>query len=232
MPASPSDQRKQTLLEAILPHVVFDGWSPESFTAAVSEVGMTPQEAKTLCPRGAVDLAVLHHQNGDRDMQERLAVLDLSALPYSGKVAEAVWQRLDLIEDREPIRRASTLFALPHLAPLGAKLVWGTADCIWTTLGDTSRDVNWYSKRATLSGVFAASVLFWLGDDSANSVATREFIDRRIADVMRFEKAKAQVRETPSLRPLGRLIDTMTQGIKAPPKGPRSDVPGYWHTPK
>ena len=137
-----------------------------------------------------------------------------------------------LDEDREPIRRASTLFALPHLAPLGAKLVWGTADCIWTALGDTSRDVNWYSKRATLSGVFAASVLFWLGDDSANSVATREFIDRRIADVMRFEKAKAQVRETPSLRPLGRLIDTMTQGIKAPPKGPRSDVPGYWHTPK
>jgi ubiquinone biosynthesis protein COQ9 len=48
----------------------------------------------------------------------------------------------------------------------GAKAIWGTADRIWTALGDTSDDLNWYTKRATLSAVYGSTVLYWLGDDS------------------------------------------------------------------
>jgi ubiquinone biosynthesis protein COQ9 len=64
-------------------------------------------------------------------------------------------------------------------------------------LGDTSRDLNWYTKRATLSAVYSATVLYWLGDDSPGNQATWDFLDRRIEDVMRFEKAKASLRENP-----------------------------------
>ena len=65
------------------------------------------------------------------------------------------------------VRRGTTLFALPHHAAEGAKLIWGTADAIWTALGDTSDDVNWYTKRATLSAVYGSVVLFWLGETEA-----------------------------------------------------------------
>ena len=35
-----------------------------------------------------------------------------------------------------------------------------------TVLGDTSRDINWYTKRTSLSAVLSATALYWLGDES------------------------------------------------------------------
>jgi hypothetical protein len=76
--------------------------------------------------------------------------------------------RLDLVEPhKEAVRRGATLFALPIHAADGARALWETADAIWTALGDTSDDLNWYSKRAILSGVYSSTVLYWLGDQSA-----------------------------------------------------------------
>ena len=69
---------------------------------------------------------------------------------------------------RDAVRRAATLMALPMHGTQGAKLVWETADTIWTALGDPSEDYNWYTKRAILASVWGATVLFWLGDDSAD----------------------------------------------------------------
>ncbi|OYW83891.1 MAG: hypothetical protein B7Z20_11870 [Sphingobium sp. 32-64-5] len=113
------------------------------------------------------------------------------------RVALAVRLRIEAVEDREAVRRGTTLFALPIHAAEGAKLIWGTADAIWTALGDTSRDLNWYSKRATLSGVYSATVLYWLGDDSPGHQASWDFLDRRIEDVMSIEKMKAALRDNP-----------------------------------
>ena len=142
------------LIEAALMHVPFDGWSEASFKAAAGDAGMTLPEARALCPRGAVDLALAFHAQGDAAMVARLAGTDLTALRYSDRVAFAVRTRLELVEhDKEAVRRGVTLFALPMHAADGARALWQTADAIWTALGDTSDDLNWYTKRATLSGV-------------------------------------------------------------------------------
>jgi ubiquinone biosynthesis protein COQ9 len=116
---------------------------------------------------------------------------------FRDRIAHAVRLRLDMVEDRELVRRGTTLFSLPQHAPEGAKLIWGTADAIWDALGDTTRDLNWYSKRATLSAVYGSTVLYWLGDDSLGHQATWDFLDRRIEDVMQIEKLKAAVKANP-----------------------------------
>jgi ubiquinone biosynthesis protein COQ9 len=185
--ADPKDQ----LLDAALMHVPFDGWSPATFNAAIKDSGLDPALARAVCPRGAVDLAVAYHRRGDAKMLEGLAQADLSELRFRDRIAKGVRLRLEA-GDREAIRRGSTLFALPHHAPEGAGLIWETSDKIWTALGDTSDDVNWYSKRATLSGVYSATLLYWLGDASEGHQATWSFLDRRIDDVMQIEKLKAQ----------------------------------------
>jgi len=224
----PVDPIKVQLLEAILPHVAFDGWSPSAFDAAVAEQGIDPVHAKTLCPRGAVDLAILFHQRGDDAMAEAIGTAALNDMRYSEKVAHAIWLRLQVVEDKEAVRRGSTLFSLPHMAPDGAKLIWGTADRIWLALGDTSDDVNWYTKRATLSGVYGSVVLYWLGDTSEGAVATRDFIDRRIENVMQFEKFKAGINNSPTLKPITGPLARMASMIKAPNRMPNVDLPGMW----
>ncbi len=221
----------ERLMDAALPHVAFDGWSETTFRAAVAECGMEPALAATLAPRGAVDLALAFHTRGDARMVEGLKAMDLSGMKFRERVAAAVRLRLELVEDREAVRRGTTLFALPQHAHLGAKAIWGTADAIWTALGDTSDDFNWYSKRATLSGVYGATVLFWLGDDSAEHADTWAFLDRRIEDVMQIEKVKAQVNDNPVLGKLMAGPNWILSQIKPPSKMPRMDIPGIWPAP-
>ena len=191
---------------------------------------MTAQEASSICPRGAVDLAVLFHTQGDAAMVEALSLADLSDMRFRDKVTHAMRLRLDTGQDKEVVRRGSALFALPHLAPIGSKLIWGTADAIWTALGDTSGDVNYYTKRATLSAVYGSVVLFWLGDDSEGGQATVEFIDRRIENVMQFEKFKSALNANPLTKPFTSILGAMTSGIKAP-SAPAQNVPGRWELP-
>jgi ubiquinone biosynthesis protein COQ9 len=222
------EDTREKLLDAILPHVAFDGWSETAFRAAVAEAGVEPALARAACPRGAVDLAVAFHRRGDARMLELLQAMDLSAMRFRARVATAVRCRLEAVEDREAVRRGAALFALPHLAPEGARLVWGTADAIWTALGDTSDDLNWYTKRATLSAVYAATVLYWLGDTSPGHAATWEFLDRRIADVMRIEEAKARMRENPTLSRLMEGPAKLAARVRPPARMPDIPMPGSW----
>lgn len=219
---------RDRLLQAILPHVAFDGWSAVAFDAAASDLGMTGAQAQAICPRGAIDLAVAMHRQGDAQMLTRAAGEPLERLRYRDRVARLVRLRIDAAAvDKEAVRRAAALFALPAHAAEGAALIWDTSDAIWTALGDTSRDVNWYTKRATLSAVYGSAVLYWLGDDGEGVEATTAFIDRRIDDVMRFEQTKARVRASP----LGKLWESgpgrLISRISAPNPRDVSDLPAH-----
>jgi ubiquinone biosynthesis protein COQ9 len=217
-------QAKARLLAAALPHVAFEGWSQTTFDAAVTDSGLAPGLALGLCPRGGLDLALAYHRAGDASMAEALAQRnDLATLKIREKVALAVRLRLESA-DRELVRRASALFALPTHSPEGAALIWGTADAIWTALGDTSKDVNWYTKRGTLSAVYAATVLFWLGDDSEGQTETWSFLSRRIENIMQIEKAKGAFRENPFGRALLNGPLKILEGLHAPQRA--HDLPG------
>jgi len=212
----PVDPDIRRLVAAALPQVAFDGWSERVLAGAAAATGMDAARVRALLPGGAADLAAASHRIADGQMRERLEAIDLAGMRLNAKVALALRLRIEAIPGREAARRAMALLALPHLAPRGAALVWGTADAIWNAVGDNATDGNWYSKRAILSAVWLATVTFWLGDDSPGNEATHEFIDRRIADVLRFEKNKARI------APLKRLL----AAIPAPQV--RGDLPGVW----
>ncbi len=218
-----ADDSKDLILDAALMHVPFDGWSDRSLRAAMADAGVASGLGKAYFPRGGVDLALAYHTRGDAEMATLLAEADLGALRFRDRVAKAVRCRLE-VADQELVRRGVTLFSLPQHAADGAKAVWGTADRIWTALGDTSDDLNWYSKRATLSAVYGSTVLYWLGDTSPGHQATWEFLDRRIEGVMQFEKLKTRINENP----LARAILAGPGKVLASIRKPRvpDDLPG------
>ncbi|WP_299025629.1 COQ9 family protein [uncultured Sulfitobacter sp.] len=227
----PRTSPKDLLVQAAMMHVPFDGWSQATFDAAIDDSGVERAVAESVCPRGAVDLALHYHALGDAAMLVRLAEADLEEMKFRDRVAAAVRFRLEAVEDKEAVRRGTTLFALPMYAPDGAKAIWGTADAIWNALGDTSDDVNWYTKRATLSGVYSSTVLYWLGDSSDGHADTWAFLDRRIENVMQIEKIKAQVNNSPVLSKLMTGPAWVMSHIKAPQRMPQSGLPGRWTRP-
>lgn len=214
---------KARILTAAEGHAAFEGWSAPTLKAALAESQTDPGLGHALFPRGGIDLAVAYHQKGDRAMQAALAAQDLDALRYSARVALAIRLRLEAA-DKELVRRGSALFSLPQHAAEGAKLIWSTADAIWRALGDTSTDINYYSKRTSLSAVYGATVLYWLGDQSEGSAETWAFLDRRIENIMQFEKAKAAVQKNPLAKALMQGPLRFLGRIKAP--APQNDLPG------
>jgi ubiquinone biosynthesis protein COQ9 len=226
------DALKDRILDAATAHVPFDGWSEATFRSAVRDANTTLAQGRAAFPRGAVDLALFFHQRGDDEMIRRVNGADMADMRYRDKVAFAVRARIEVADrDKEAVRRGMTLFALPMHAGDGLRALWNTADAIWEALGDTSRDVNWYTKRATLSGVYSSTVLFWLGDESEGNAATWAFLDRRIDDVMRIEKAKGAVRGNPVLARLMAGPAAALSRVRAPLRPPRGDLPGMWSPP-
>lgn len=204
-----TDTRDQ-LAEAAISHVPFDGMNAAALKAGARDLGLSEDVAKAFFPAGGADLAAWVHRRGDRELADWMRGQGPSGV--SERIAAAIFRRLELA-DPELVRAASAVLALPANQPLAARLIWETADVIWTGLGDNSRDVNWYSKRATLAAVHSASVLYWLGDRSEGHADTRGFIDRRIDGVMQFEKLKSSARKLPGV---AMLTDLATGWIRAP----------------
>ena len=97
-----------------------------------------------------------------------------------------------------PARRAAAFLTLPPNATTGVKLLYNTVDAIWRAVGDTSTDFNFYTKRAILAGVYSTTLMRWFSDTGEDEEITNAFLQRRIDNVMQFEKFKAQVRERAS----------------------------------
>ena len=147
----------------------------------------------------------------DRDMAAAFPLERVEAMKVRERIRALVMFRIEAAEpNREALRRALAILAQPQNLPLASRLGWRAADRMWRIAGDRATDFNHYSKRFILMGVYGSTTLVYLDDESDGLVATRAFLDRRIDDVMRFEKLKASWRGSsqrlPSLsRFLGRL---------------------------
>ena len=188
-------EKRRAVIEAVLPDVPFDGWS-RAVIAAAARVGIGAGEVDSLFPGGVRDVVSGFSQWADQAMLDALAQKNLAAMKVRERVATSVRTRLELLEPhREAVRRALALLALPHNMPLGVRLLYDTVDAIWYAAGDTATDFNFYTKRALLAGVYAATTLYWLDDRSPGSEDTDAFLDRRLADVMALPKLGARLRE-------------------------------------
>ncbi len=188
---------RDELLAATLPHVPFDGWSERALARGAADAGHDVTAARRAFPRGAAQLIEHYGRWADRRMLDRLEAMDLGAMRTAERVAAAVRLRLEQnAADREAIRRALGYLAQPQHAALGLACLYRTVDAIWYAAGDTATDFNFYTKRALLAGVFAATLLYWLQDGSDGSAASWGFLDRRLADAMRAPRWIGRLRAT------------------------------------
>jgi len=189
-----AESQREALIEAMLPDVPFDGWSRAALRAAARRIGLPPAEALALFPNGPADFAACFSRWADRRMLDRLERLPLDQLRVHERVALAVNTRLEIVEPwREAVRRALTILSLPHNTPLAMRLLYETVDGIWYATGDSATDFSFYTKRAILAGVYAATLLYWLEDHSPGSADTRAFLDRCLGDVARLGQARQRV---------------------------------------
>jgi ubiquinone biosynthesis protein COQ9 len=146
-------------------------------------------------PKNQADMIDVYIQEVDRGLEAYFTPERLSALRIREKIRALIWRRLEIMGPaREAVRRALAILAMPQNLPLALRISWRSADLMWRIAGDTSTDFNHYTKRMILGAVYGSTLLVWLDDDSEGWMQTAAFLDRRIDNVMKFEKLKAEWR--------------------------------------
>lgn len=191
------DEVRDALGEILPRHAAFDGWRPEAVTMAAADLGIDADIAQLAFPGGAAGMIDAWFASIDRRMLAALPAERLSGLSIRQRITVLIEKRLSLLaRDREALRRAQAIMAMPRNAARAAKLGWRAADCMWRAAGDDSTDLNHYSKRMTLTAIYAATLLIFVDDESDHHTETSAFLARRIDGVMRFERAKARWKGT------------------------------------
>ena len=205
------DELRAALAPLIPANAVFDGWSDEALAMAASHLGVPAERAKLCFPGGAIEMIDAWFDSIDRATAQAYPPERIEKLKVRQRIRDLVLHRIEIINPhKEALRRAFAILAQPQNAMRAARLAWRAADRMWRIAGDNATDFNHYSKRGILSALYTSTMLVFLDDSSEDLAETRGFLDRRIDDVMRFEKFKASWRGSrerlPSLsRFLGRL---------------------------
>jgi len=208
---SPLEALRRRLALPTGDNAVFDGWTVKAVDSAAAQLGIDPAQARLAMPKNAAGLIDEYIAGVDRALEEWAAKNDLPAMKIRERIRSLVWQRLQIMGGaREAVRSALSVLAMPQNLPLALRLSWRSADQMWRLAGDTSTDFNHYTKRMTLGALYGSTLLAWLDDKSEGWIDTAGFLDRRIDNVMEFEKAKARWRGSADRRPsltrfLGRL---------------------------
>jgi ubiquinone biosynthesis protein COQ9 len=206
---SPLQQIRDRLALAVGENAVFDGWTAKAVESAAAQLGIDPAQARVAFPKRKPAMVDAYIQGVDRELEKRLPPVTLAGMKIRERIRALVWGRLEIMGGaREAVRSALSILSMPLNAPLGARIGWRSADLMWRLAGDTSTDFNHYTKRITLGAVYGSTLIAWLDDSSEAWSDTASFLDRRIDNVMQFEKWKAQWRSQEHFsvsRFLGRL---------------------------
>lgn len=183
------------ILEKALPLVPFEGWNQQTLSLAAEQAGYKKTDAIRVFPGGAMDAIDAFLTHSDEEMETQLSTYHLDTMKIRERIATAIRLKITgFAPHREALRRALVIHAMPFNCTHALRSLYRTVDSVWYAIGDTSTDFNFYSKRLILAGVYFSTLLFWLDDRSPGFENTWAFLDRRIADVMTFEKAKHQFR--------------------------------------
>lgn len=182
------------LAPTVADSAVFDGWTELAVTTAAEIEGVDPEVARFAFKGGAMTMIAAWIASVDKAMAEALPAKTLAGTKIRERIRRLVQFRLDAISgQREALRRALAVMAMPQNAVESLRLGWTSADAMWRLAGDAATDYNHYTKRMTLGAVYASTLAVFAHDESEGFAETKAFLDRRIDNVMQFEKVKAQL---------------------------------------
>ncbi|WP_343289233.1 COQ9 family protein [Wolbachia endosymbiont of Encarsia formosa] len=137
-------------------------------------------------------------ENLNSSMEAELRNSNLEDMKVRERVKLAIQIRLSnyakLPNYRECLKNVLSFSILPQNKYFSSKLLYKTVSTIWYGIYDQSTDFNYYTKRAILAGVYLSTILFFINDYSEDFVDTLSFLDRRINNVMTFQKFKTRLK--------------------------------------
>ena len=187
------DELRISLAPAIADSAIFDGWGDDALLMAAEIEGVDPDVARLAFKGGAMAMITAWIDSIDARMVRDMVAEELAALKIRERIRALVAYRLEAVAGQEEaLRRALSIMAMPQNARISLRTGWRSADLMWRLAGDVSTDYNHYTKRTILAALYGSVLAVFVGDESEGKADTMAFLDRRIDNVMQFEKVKSQ----------------------------------------
>lgn len=177
------------ILSAALTHVPAQGFTTAALRSGLRDAGYL-DASTSLFPQGGFSLVLYHLRTQRHDLRDRIQFPETSegARPLSLglKVRSTILARLQGNVEAGVVGRWSEALGMMSLAgsiPTSLRELGLLSDEIWFLAGDSSVDTSWYTKRASLSAVYAATEMFQTQDQSTGYKDTEQFLDRRLEEV-------------------------------------------------
>lgn len=186
---------RDEIIESALPHVRFDGWGWDVLLQGAEEAGYEEPMLRAVFPGGLTDALDHFSDYADRGMMAALKPVNPDDLRVRERIGKALFARYQFLAPyKEAVRQSASFWLVPWRKTRAARIVWRTADVIWRWAGDDSKDYNHYTKRGLLSGIIVSTTLAWMNDETPGMMQTKEFLDRRIENVMQLSKVIGRVK--------------------------------------
>ncbi|XP_060784249.1 ubiquinone biosynthesis protein COQ9, mitochondrial isoform X2 [Neoarius graeffei] len=197
------EQLQSRILTAALEFVPEHGWTVEAIAAGAETLGLSAASAG-MFNNGAGDLVLHFISQCNAQLADILAEQNNQVqLGQAEKkktdefLRDAVETRLRmLIPYIDTWPQAMSILLLPHNIPDSLKHLATMVDDIWYYAGDRSTDLNWYTRRAALTGIYNTTELVMLQDSSPDFEQTWTFLNNRINDVVTVANTAKQVQST------------------------------------
>lgn len=180
----PYPKVETAILTAALTHVPKSGFTQQSLTLGAKQVGYI-DISTNLFPKGAFDLVKFYLVTQRLALKNRIQFPD-EKVGVGKKVRSLVLERLRANADAEVVGKWQEALALMSLAgniPPSLRELGLLSDEIWFLAGDTSVDTSWYTKRASLASIYAATETYQTTDQSTDFRDTEQFLDRRLEEL-------------------------------------------------
>lgn len=178
---SPYREAEREILSAGLTHVPTHGFTHEALTTGAKDVGYL-EVSTNLFPKGPFELVNYYLVTQRLGLKDRIQ-FPSEKMGVGARVRSLVLERLRANVDSGVQPRWQEALALMSLAeniPASLRELRDLSDEIWFLAGDTAVDSSWYTKRASLAGIYAATEVYQTTDQSTDFRDTEEFLDRRL----------------------------------------------------
>lgn len=187
---------QKLIVDELIKVIPFEGISDATLLKACTNLNL----ANSFCKfqNGICSALEYIAENLNSSMEAELRNSNLEDMKVRERVKLAIQIRLSnyakLPNYRECLKNVLSFSILPQNTYFSSKLLYKTVSTIWYGIYDQSTDFNYYTKRAILAGVYLSTILFFINDYSEDFVDTLSFLDRRINNVMTFQKFKTRLK--------------------------------------
>ncbi|MDR0288677.1 MAG: COQ9 family protein [Rickettsiales bacterium] len=186
----------KSVVDELIRVIPFEGMSDETLLKVCTDLNL----ANSFCKfqNGIYSALEYIAEDLNSSMEAELRNSNLEDMKVRERVKLAVQIRLSnyakLPNYREFLKNVLLFSVLPKNTYFSSKLLYRTVSVIWYGIYDQSTDFNYYTKRAILAGVYLSTMLFFINDYSEGFADTLSFLDKRIDNVMAFQKFKTRLK--------------------------------------